>query len=142
MRSFLFLAIALTTTVASDAVFDNSQIVDLLKMNVDYKTKMELKALAANHYMSRAQKKQEFEQILNSQPQNVQDAFIQKQYNRQLGYQRKEESLQQRMQWMPPAVSNAMKQATEARNDINLSDMEYWNKMRQIWSQVRGNRWY
>uniref|UniRef100_A0A1I8ANJ4 DUF3106 domain-containing protein n=1 Tax=Steinernema glaseri TaxID=37863 RepID=A0A1I8ANJ4_9BILA len=139
MRSFaLFLLLA--SGVLAQSFFDNSVIDDLQKV-VDKPTKEQLKTLRNNRYISRAQKKEEFEKILHSQPQSVQDAFSQLQSKRQLREQKKEASLQQRMQWMPPSVAAAVKQAEEAKNDLSLSDMDYWNKRRQIWSQVNG-RWY
>ncbi|TKR66654.1 hypothetical protein L596_022919 [Steinernema carpocapsae] len=129
---FLFAVFAFLGVSAQQQYFDDDYIDDLQKL-VDYPTKMKLKGLEDNHYIPRTQKKQEFEQILNSQPQQVKDAFNQKMAYENMKRQQKQANLQQRMQWMPPAVSDAYKQMDQAKNDLSLSDMEYWTKKRQIW---------
>uniref|UniRef100_A0A1I8ANE4 DUF148 domain-containing protein n=1 Tax=Steinernema glaseri TaxID=37863 RepID=A0A1I8ANE4_9BILA len=148
MNGLLVLSLLLVGAAAQttqQTFFDNDDIDDLQKF-VDYPTKMTLKALEQNPYIPRSQKKEQFEQILNSQSQQVQilnsqsqqvqDAFRQKQTYENMKRQQKLASLQQRMQWMPPAVANAYKQILEAKNDLSLSDMEYNMKKQQIWAQV------
>ncbi|TKR66655.1 hypothetical protein L596_022920 [Steinernema carpocapsae] len=133
MRSlFLFAVFAFLGVSAQQQYFDDNYIHDLQNL-VDYPTKMKLKGLKDNRYIPRAQKKQEFEQILNSQPQQVKDAFNQKMAYENIKRQQKQANLQQRMQWMPPAVADAYKQMDQAKNDMSLSDMEYGAKKRQFW---------
>ncbi|KAK0419186.1 hypothetical protein QR680_014000 [Steinernema hermaphroditum] len=134
---FLVSSLLLAGAFAQQTFFDNDDIDDLQEF-VDYPTKMKLKTLENNHYIPRSQKQQEFQQILSSQTQQVQDAFKQKQNYENMKRQQKLASLQQRMQWMPPTVANAYKQLMEAKSNMNLSDMEYWTQKNQIWGQLNG----